>query len=85
VLLPTTKTVKLPLEWDAQSTTLSVVLPDLSFPVIITFGVGTKIPDTKPKFGFSFPAIRFGTTGEVESDEDEHEAQTPIKHVAQVS
>jgi hypothetical protein len=88
VLLANNKSVKLPLEWDAQSTTLSVVLPDLSFPVIVTFGLGTKIPDAKSKFGFSFPSLRFvGASGEVEPDEDEDEgdSQAHVKPVAKVT
>ena len=76
VLLPNNKTVTLPLDWDAQATTLSIVLPDLTFPVIIAFGLGTKIPDGKHKFGFSFPSLKFGSSGDVESDDDEDDEQT---------
>eukprot|EP00026_Physarum_polycephalum_P000009 Phypoly_transcript_00009.p1 GENE.Phypoly_transcript_00009~~Phypoly_transcript_00009.p1 ORF type:complete len:3931 (-),score=966.04 Phypoly_transcript_00009:22-11814(-) len=85
VLQANSKAVKLPLEWDAQASTLSVLLHDLSFPTIITFGLGTKIPDAKGKFGFSFPALRFSASGEVESDEDESEFPAHVAPVAKAS
>jgi hypothetical protein len=67
-LLPTNITKTLPLDWDAHSETLSIVLPDLSFPVIVAFGVGTKIPDAHAKPGFSFPSLKFRSTGERDDD-----------------
>ena len=48
------------LDWDAASGTLSFHLPDTAFPLVIAFGVGTKLPDAKGGFGLSFPSFKFG-------------------------
>ena len=76
--LPSGKTHMLDLEWDASSSSISVSLPDLSFPLVIAFGLGVKIPDSKGGFGLSFPSFKFGAKGEVEesdssSDSDEED------------
>lgn len=69
VQLSSNKTVTLPLEWDAASSSISISLPDLSFPLVVAFGLGTKIPDVKGGFGLSFPSFKFGAKGEVEAEE----------------
>lgn len=73
--LSTNKSVTLPLEWDVQSSSLSVSLPDLSFPFVLAFGL--SVPDAKGGFSFGFPSFKFGSKGEVEdsSSEDEVSAE----------
>jgi hypothetical protein len=73
VRLPSNKSITLPLEWDAPSSSLSIHLPELSYPLIIAFGLGTKIPDIKGGFGLSFPSFKFGSKGEVEAGESDEE------------
>jgi len=75
VALSNNKTITLPLEWDAPSSSFSITLPDLSFPIAIAFGLGVKVPDVKGGFGFSFPSFKFGAKGEVESAEVEEEEE----------
>lgn len=58
VRLPSNKSVTLPLALDIDTSTLSISLPDLSFPLILAFGLG--IPDGKGGFNFSFPSFKFG-------------------------
>lgn len=74
VRLASNKTVTLPLELDVNSSTLSISLPDLSYPVILAFGLA--LPDAKGGFNFqfAFPSFKFGGKGEIEdssSSEDE--------------
>jgi hypothetical protein len=57
------------LEWDPSSATLSFNLPDVSFPIIIAFGVAPKLPDVKGGVSFSFPAFKFGAEGELETSD----------------
>ena len=62
------------LEWDPASSLLSVVLPDTSFPLVIAFGVGAKLPEVKGGFSFSFPSLKLkgeGESSDSESDDDE--------------
>lgn len=64
-------TVPLPLEWDATSSSISVSLPELSFPLVLAFGLGAEKPENKEKFKFTFPWFKFGAYGNVENSSDE--------------
>jgi hypothetical protein len=71
--LPSGKTHTLGLDWDPASASVTISLPDLSFPLVIAFGLGVKIPDAKGGFHLSFPSFKFGAKGEIEdsgSDSD---------------
>ena len=65
-LLSSNKTVTLPLDWDAASSSVVVTLPDLSFPLVIAFSI--SIPDAKGGFSFGFPSFKLGAKGEVEEE-----------------
>jgi hypothetical protein len=69
--LASNKTSTTDLDWDPSSTSLTVNLPDTSFPLVIAFGVGAKIPDVKGGFGFSFPSFKLGAKGEIESSDSD--------------
>jgi hypothetical protein len=74
IRLPSGKNVVLDLEWDEPSASISVSLPELSFPLVIAFGLGVKFPDTKGGFHLNFPSFKFGAKGEIEdsgSDSDD--------------
>ena len=77
VLLPGGKTITPNLEWDGSLHHLSFSLPELSFPLVIAFGVGVKVPEVRGGFHLSFPSFKFGAKGEIEdsssssSDSDE--------------
>lgn len=58
------------MDWDASTSSLSVTLPDISFPLIIAFGLGFKIPDAKGGFNLAFPSFKFGSKGEIEAESD---------------
>lgn len=73
VVLPNGKSQQLTLDWDPSSSTLSTLLYDLGFPTILTFGVGSKLPDAKEKSGFFFPTRRIGASGDDESSSDEED------------
>lgn len=75
VVLPSGKTTTLDLEWDAPSNSIYVNLPDLSFPLVIAFGLGVKIPDVKGGFHLSFPSIKFGSKGEAEDSSSSSESE----------
>ncbi len=79
VQLATNKTVTLPLDWEPSSSTLSVLLPDTSFPLLVAFGVGIKIPEVKGGFDFSFPSFKFGKGGEVEESDTTSEDEESTK------
>jgi hypothetical protein len=71
VKLSSGKTITPKLEWDSANSSISIVLPDLSIPLVIAFGVGIKLPEGKGGFNFAFPSFKFGAKGEVEdSDSD---------------
>jgi hypothetical protein len=71
IRLPSGKTATPDLEWDPSSSSISISLPDLSFPLIVAFGLGVKFPDTKGGFHLNFPSFKFGAKGEIEdSDSD---------------
>lgn len=74
VRLPSGKTIIPSLEFDnvdPSSPFITVSLPDVSFPIVIAFGLGAKIPDVKGGFHLSFPSFKFGSKGEIEdSDSD---------------
>jgi hypothetical protein len=73
--LPAGKTITPNLEWDPSSSTLSVPLPEPSFPLVIVFGLGLKVPDVHGGFHLALPSIKFGAKGEIEdsssSDSDD--------------
>jgi hypothetical protein len=73
VLLPSGKTVIPNLEFDADpsSPSISISLPDISFPAVIAFGLGAKLPDVKGGFHLSFPSFKFGAKGEIEDSDSE--------------
>lgn len=76
-LLASNKTVTLPLDWDAISSSLSIALPDLSFPLVLAFGI--SVPDAKGGFNFGFPSFKFGAKGDVEEDSSESDDETKAK------
>lgn len=45
--LASNKTVTLPIEWDAANSSVIVPLPELAYPLVVTFGVGYQIPKSK--------------------------------------
>ena len=77
VHLPSNKSVTLPLALDVDTSTLSITLPDLAFPLVLAFGLG--LPDEKGAFNFSFPSFKFGSKGEVEDSSDEEEEKLKKK------
>lgn len=85
VLHSNSKSSQLSLDWDAGSSTLSAQLADLSFPTIVAFGVGTKIPDAKEKVGFSF-IRRTGAPGDEDDDSSSSdEEEKPRRHTKLIS
>jgi hypothetical protein len=54
-----------------------VQLPELSFPLVIAFGLSAHLPDGKGGFHLAFPSFKFGAKGEIEdsdsSDSDDEE------------
>lgn len=69
VRLPSGKTATLDLDWDPSASSISVTLPELSFPLVIAFGLGLKFPDTKGGFHLAFPSFKFGAKGEIEDSD----------------
>lgn len=63
-------------EWDTYSSSISISLPDLSFPLVVAFGLSTEIPDVKGEFHFSFPSFKFGAKGEIESSDSESDSDS---------
>jgi hypothetical protein len=72
--LPSGKTTTPDLEWDPSSGSISVSLPDLSFPLVIAFGLGVKFPDTKGGFHLNFPSFKFSTKGEIDDSDSDSES-----------
>lgn len=62
------------LEWDPSTSSLSIALPSPSFPLVIAFGLGAKLPDVKGGFHFAFPSFKFGSKGEVEEESSSSES-----------
>jgi hypothetical protein len=79
VRLPAGKTIVPNLEWDSSSSSISIALPDLSFPLVIAFGLGVKIPDIKGGFHLAFPSFKFGAKGEIEDSGSESEEEEKKK------
>lgn len=79
IRLPSGKTVTPQLDWDVYASSISVSLPELSFPLIIAFGLGVKFPDTKGGFHLSFPSFKFGAKGEIESSDSESDDENTGK------
>lgn len=75
--VPSGKAVPLPLEWDSNTSSLFVWLPDLAFPLIVAFGIATKLPEVKGgfSFGFAFPSFKFNDRGEVVSSSDGYSSE----------
>ena len=71
VHLSSNATTSMSIEWDAASSSLTLALPDLSFPFVVAFGVSAKLPDTKGGFHLAFPSFKFGTKGEIEALDSE--------------
>ena len=78
--LPQGKTIVSSCEWDPTSSSLSVALPEQTYPLVIVFGLSVTIPEIKGGFHLSFPSFKFGAKGAVEepasssdSDEDKDE------------
>ncbi len=68
VLLSDGPTIALPLEWDSYASSLSVTLPSLSFPLILGFGIGLKLPEGRGGFELGFPSFKFELPDRRESD-----------------
>jgi hypothetical protein len=79
VLLPYGKTITPNIEWDAPNSSLSVPLPDLSFPIVVAFGLSDKIPDVKGGFHLSFPSLKLGAKGEIEDSSSESDDEEKKK------
>lgn len=62
------------LSWDPSSGSLSIPLPTPSFPLVIAFGIGAKIPDAKGGFHFGLPSFKFGSKGEIEEESSSSES-----------
>jgi hypothetical protein len=77
--LPSGKTHTPDLEWDASSGSISISLPDLSFPLVVAFGLGVKIPDVKGGFHFAFPSFKFGAKGEIEGSDSDSDSDDEKK------
>lgn len=79
VRLASNKTITLPLDLEVNSSTLSISLPDLSFPVVVAFGLA--LPDAKGgfNFNFAFPSFKFGAKGEVEDSSSDEEVEASGK------
>lgn len=80
VLLGSNKTIPLNIDWDGPLSAIAVHLPDLSYPLVIAFGVSAKVPESKAQSRhFSFPSFKFSPSGEVEvpdEDDDTHKTTT---------
>jgi hypothetical protein len=80
IRLPSGKTATADLEWDPSSASLSITLPEVSFPLIIAFGLGAKFPEVKGGFHLHFPSFKFGAKGEIEdSDSDSSDDEKKAK------
>jgi hypothetical protein len=77
--LPSGKTHTPDLEWDGPSSSISVSLPDLAFPLVVAFGLGVKIPDFKGGFHLSFPSFKFGAKGEIEDSDPDSDGEDKKK------
>lgn len=77
--VPSGKTLTPDLEWDIASSSISISLPDLSFPLVVAFGLGVKIPDAKRDFHLSFPSFKFGNKGEIEESDSSSESEDEDK------
>lgn len=68
-LLPNRKSVPVALEWDGETSSIAVQLPTTTeFPLILAFGVSSKLPKSKSEVLFSFPSIRFRPTGKADDE-----------------
>jgi hypothetical protein len=76
-LLSDNRTITLPLDWDATTSSLSVTIPDLSFPLVLAFGISG--PDAKGGLNFGFPSFQFGAKGEVEEESSESDENEKAK------
>lgn len=45
VLLPSGEVVKAPVEWDGENSGISIKLPADTHPLVVVFGVGSKVPE----------------------------------------
>lgn len=78
--LPSNKTATPQLDWDPATNTISFALPEVSFPIAIAFGVSVKLPDPKlGSFSLSFPSLKFGAKGEVESSDSSDDEQKRLR------
>lgn len=68
------KTVPLNIESEGSSSSIVVQLPELSYPLVVAFGVSGKLPESKAHSrNISFPSFKFNTSGNIELPEDEKE------------
>lgn len=73
------KTTTLAIDWDGASSSIFVDLPDTSAPIVLAFGLGVSLPDTKGGFGFSFPSFKFKGNGEVSDSDESDEPKRKFK------
>jgi hypothetical protein len=67
LLLSSGKTVPVAIDWQGPSSSLAVLLPETTFPLVLAFGVASKVPESREKArNISFPFFRFGATGDLE-------------------
>lgn len=78
IQLSSKKSITAPLEWDSATSTISIHLPEVTFPLVIAFGLSTKIPDVKGGFNLSFPSLKFkfGSKGEVEIEDSSSSSES---------
>jgi hypothetical protein len=79
IRLPSGKTHTPDLEWDPATSSLSINLPDLSFPFVVAFGLGVKLPEVKGGFHLAFPSFKFGAKGEIEDSDSSSDEDDEIK------
>ncbi len=69
----------LPLEWDVTTSSLSITLPDLSFPLVIAFGLGSKLPDARAEITFDLRRFLRGKDTSPSSDDSGSDDKTKKK------
>ena len=77
ILLASGKTVPVNIDWEGPSNSLFVLLPDMSYPMVLAFGVTGKLPESRDTArNISFPSFRFGASGNIEVPREEEKETT---------
>lgn len=91
VRLPMNKTKQLPIEWDAPSSSITVKLPEDSYPLVLVFGLSSKVPKSRRDLlSLLFPWLKFKQASEdidsgSSSSEDEKKQKKPTKVILPIS